>query len=154
LHPGYGTLEIRGCDAQTDVADAVALVGLAQTLVAWLAARYDAGEHLPVHSTHLISESLRIGARSGAGGELLDLETGERQPVTIRVRTLLDQLAPVAVELGTERELGRISLMASTGGADRQKAIVEERGQDGLVGWLASETLASAQMYLARARTS
>ena len=34
LHPGHGTLEIRACDAQTDLADAVALVGMAQTLVA------------------------------------------------------------------------------------------------------------------------
>ena len=43
LHPGFGTIEIRVCDTQTEIADTVALVALAQALVAWLEARYDAG---------------------------------------------------------------------------------------------------------------
>ena len=151
LHPGHGTLEIRVCDTQTELADAVALVGLAQTLVAWLAGRYDAGEHLTVHDTCRISESLWVGARTGARGTLLDLDTGEQEPVVSRVRKLLDQLAPVAAELGTERELARASLLARACGADRQREVVHERGLDDLVDWLATQTLTSARRYLVRA---
>jgi carboxylate-amine ligase len=151
LHPGHGTLEIRACDAQTELADAVALVGFAQTLVAWLAGRYDRGERLAVHDSYRISESLWMGARSGAGGTLLDLQTGKRVRVAARIGGLLDELAPVAAELGTERELARASLLTRACGADRQRERVDRLGIDGLVDWLAERTLASARAYLVRA---
>ena len=151
LHPGHGTLEIRACDAQTELADAVALVGLAQTLVAWLAGRYDAGARLPVYDTYRIAESLWIGARDGASGALLDLDTGRREPVVSRIGRLLERLAPVGVELGTERELARASLLAWTGGADKQRLVVREQGPDVLVERLAAQTVASAHRYLVRA---
>jgi carboxylate-amine ligase len=151
LHPGYGTLEIRVCDTQTDLQDAVALIGLAQTLVARLAARYDAGERLAVHDTYRISESVWFGARSGALGTVLDLDSGEQQSVDRRLAGLLEELAPLAAELGTERELARVSLLARAGGAERQRRLVRERGLHELVDWLASQTLASARRYLVRA---
>ena len=151
LHPGHGTLEIRTCDAQTDLTDAVALVGLAQTLVAWLASRYDRGEPLAVHDSYRISESLWIAARDGARGTLPDLETGEPQPVVRRIGRLLDELAPVAAELGTERELARVSLLARACGAERQRERVGRLGIDGLVDWISQRTLDSARHYLVRA---
>ncbi len=148
LHPGHGTLEIRACDAQTDVADAVALVGLAQTLVAWLAGRYERGESLPVHDSYRISESLWMAAREGA---VLDLDTGEREPILTRIGRLLDVLAPVGAELGTERELARVFMLARSCEAERQRERVDRVGIDDLVDWLADETLASARRYLVRA---
>jgi carboxylate-amine ligase len=151
LHPGYGTIELRACDTQTDSADAAALVGLAQTLVASLAGRYDAGERLPVHDSHRIAESCWLGARTGAGGMLLELETGVREPTADRIGRLVDRLAPVAVELGTERELARVLLLARASGADEQRRAVNEHGSIGLVDWLANRTLTSARTYLARA---
>jgi carboxylate-amine ligase len=151
LHPGYGTLELRACDTQTDVVDAAALVGLAQTLVASLAGRYDAGEPLPVHESCRIAESAWLGARTGAAGVLLDLETGARERTAERVARLVDRLAPAAVELGTERELARVLLLTRACGADEQRRAVDERGPDGLVDWLANRTLTSARAYLARA---
>jgi carboxylate-amine ligase len=151
LHPAYGTVEIRACDTQTELADAAALIGLAQTLVAWLVGRYDAGEHLPVHDSHRIGECVWVGARTGAGGVLLDLESGAQEPAVERIGRLVDQLAPVAVELGTERELARVLMLARASGADGQRRAVDERGSDGLVDWLANRTLASARTYLAHA---
>jgi carboxylate-amine ligase len=151
LHPGHGTLEIRVCDAQTDLADAVALVGLAQTLVAWLAGRHDAGERLPVHDTYRISESLWIGARAGAGGNLLDLDSGEPEPVVGRIERLVERLAPLSVGLGTEHELARVLMLALAGGADRQREAVQSRGPETLIDWLAATTLASARSYVVRA---
>ena len=150
LHPGHGTIEIRACDAQTELADAVALVGLAQTLVAWLAGRYDRGETLAVHDSYRISESLWSAARDGVHGELLDLESGEREPVHGRVGRLLDELAPMAAELGTERELARVSLLARACGAERQREQVARVGIDRLVDWLSAQTLESARRYLLR----
>jgi carboxylate-amine ligase len=150
LHPGYGTLEIRACDSQTELADTVALVGLAQTLISWLAGRHDAGHRLPVDDSRRIAESLWLGARTGGGGMLLDLETGAQEAIADRIARLVEHLAPAAVELGTERELSRVLVLARAGGADRQRDAVEERGAGGLVDWLAAETVVSAHTYLVR----
>jgi carboxylate-amine ligase len=151
LHPGYGTLELRACDAQTDLADSAALVGLTQTLVAWLAGRHDTCRRLPVHDSHRIAESLWLGAGTGARGTLLDLETGVQEPAADRIGRLVDRLAPEAVELGTERELARVLVMARGCGADEQRRVAGDRGADGLVDWLANRTLTSARTYLFRA---
>jgi carboxylate-amine ligase len=147
LHPGYGTLELRVCDTQTEIGDTVALVALAQTLVAWLAQRYDAGEPLPVHDGHRITESVWLGMRAGAPAELLDLDTGERQPTVDRITALLEALAPTAGELGTWWELTRLLTLAVARGADRQEKAVREQGLCRLVDWLARGTLDSAHAY-------
>lgn len=147
LHPGCGTLEIRVCDTQTELEDAVALIALAQALVAWLAERYDAGEELPVHDTYRIAESLWLAGHVGAARDVLDLDTGVRRPVAERLDELLDALGPTARELGTESELGRLGMLATSTGADRQRHLVRTEGVERLVEWLAVETTASARRY-------
>jgi carboxylate-amine ligase len=147
LHPRYGTLELRACDTQTDVADAVALIALAQTLVAWLAARHDDGERLPVHDAHRIAESLWLAGRDGPRA-LPDLDSGRLEPVVDRVGALLEALAPVAADLGTGDELARVATLAHTGRADLQRALVRRRGLTVLLETLAARTLDSARGYL------
>jgi carboxylate-amine ligase len=148
LHPGYGTLEMRVCDTQTEVEDSVALVALVQTLVAWLAERHDAGETLPVHDDHRLTESLWVASRDSATPEILDLETGARRPTDDRIAELLSELAPTARELGAEADLERLRTLAVTRGADLQQQFVGEQGLDRLVSWLARRTSDSARTYL------
>ena len=149
LHPGFGTIEIRVCDTQTEIADTVALVALAQALVAWLEARYDAGELLPVHDSHRITESLWLGMRTGNRAELLDLDTGERHSVRDRIAGLVATLEPTARELGTCDVLAQLSRPAATRGAERQARVVAEEGPGGLVRWLARRTTASSHSFRA-----
>ncbi len=151
LHPGYGTVEIRACDAQTEISDTVALVALAQALVAWLAERVDAGETLPVHDGYRIAESLWLASLDRAAPEVLDLDTGMRVPLVERVAELVEVLAPTAVELGTERELARLRELARARGADRQLEIASALGVDGLAARLTEDTIASARRCLERA---
>jgi carboxylate-amine ligase len=151
LHPGFGTLELRVCDTQTEIADTVALVALAQTLVAWLAQRHDAGERLPVYDSHRIGESVALGLRTGGARSLLCLETGERQRTSDRIGRLLDELAPTAADLGTTVELARLLQPDANRGAGRQEAVAHERGADGLVDWLARRTLEASRAFLAEA---
>jgi carboxylate-amine ligase len=151
LHPGFGTLELRVCDTQTEIRDTVALVALAQTLVAWLAQRHDAGERLPVHDGHRIAESVWLGLLTGGPGSLLCLETGERQPTTDRVARLVDVLGPTAAELGTHTELARLGSLAAVRGAERQEVVARHRGPAGLVDWLARRTLDSPRALLEQA---
>jgi glutamate---cysteine ligase / carboxylate-amine ligase len=149
LHPGFGTVEIRVCDTQTDVADIVTLVAFAQTLVAWLEARHDAGEALAVHDGHRITESLWLGMRTGERAELLDLDTGARQSLPERVADLVELLDPTARELGTHGELARLPTLAAARGAERQAEVLAAGGPRELVSSLTRRTLVSSYAYRA-----
>jgi carboxylate-amine ligase len=145
LHPRYGTIEVRVCDAPSDAADATALVALVQALVSWLAERYDTGEALTVYDSHRISESLWLAIRDGAAGDLLDLDDGRAEAAAARIDRLLSALEPVARQLGSEEQLQRIAALAELDGAARQRAVVREHGISGLVDRLAALTVASAR---------
>src|SRR5207302_2169626 len=80
LHPGFGTLEFRVPDAQSTVDDAAAIAAVAQTLVAWLGARHDAGEELTVDPAWRIEENRWSACRAGIEGEMADLQSGRRRP--------------------------------------------------------------------------
>jgi carboxylate-amine ligase len=151
LHPALGTIELRVCDAQTELDDTVALVALFQALVAFLAERHDAGEALPVHDGHRIAESVWLAAHVGTRRELLDLDTGMRRPLADRVAELLETLEPTSRELGTEPELPRIARLATACGADHQRRLAAETGIEALPVQLAAETAASACRVHARA---
>jgi glutamate---cysteine ligase / carboxylate-amine ligase len=151
LHPGFGTVEVRVCDTQTDLDDTVSLVALTQALVAWLIERHDAGETLPVHDGYRIAESLWLAAHVGATRDLLDLDTGARRPLPERIAELLEALGPTARELGTESELARLATLATWCGADRQRQVVQAVGIDRLPAWLTAESTASARRVRARA---
>jgi carboxylate-amine ligase len=83
-HPGFGTLELRAPDQQTTVAESAAVAAVVQALVAWLAARHDDGEALPVHETWRIEQNRWSAARHGLDGVVADLDTGERRPTRSR----------------------------------------------------------------------
>jgi carboxylate-amine ligase len=151
LHPAFGTLEIRICDVQTEVEDAMALAAFSQALVAWLLDRYDLGEPLPVHDSHLIEENLALAARDAMGGWLIDLDSGRRVPTVDRVETLLDVLTPFSAALGSEHELERVAALAWVNGAERQRQFVAEQGIGALTDWLAELTDESARRGRAEA---
>ena len=147
LHPSLGTVEVRVCDTQTEIPETVALVALVQTLTAWLAERYDAGERLPVHDGERIAESLWLGLRTASPGELADLDTGTRQPVLEELARLVEALEPTARQLGTGDLLATLPRLAATRGAAREEAVAGTHGLDGLVGWMTRRTLDSARSY-------
>jgi len=152
-HPLYGTLELRVPDAQTTLAEAAGVVVFAQALVAWLAQRWDAGEPLPVAPTWRIEENRFAALRDGLDGELADLETGARMPARERLHALLDELAPVARQLGAGALLPHARALAERNGALRQRAVAAERGLRGLVAWMAErygDPLGSAVAWVSR----
>lgn len=136
LHPLYGTLELRAPDMPSTLRDTVAITAVFQALVAWLAARHDAGEKLPAVAGVRIDENRWRALRHGLAGELADLETGEPEWTRGRIARLLDELDPVAARLGAAAELRDARELLACNGAERQRAIAAERGLDGLVGWL------------------
>ena len=125
-HPAYGTLEVRVPDAQTTIEDAAAVARFAVALIAWLAAREDAGEPQPAAPTWRIEENRWSAARHGTDGTLADLVTGERTATKDRLHALIETV-------GASEALPLVERC----GAARQRAVAAERGLPGLARWLA-----------------
>jgi carboxylate-amine ligase len=126
LHPRFGTVEIRVCDAVTRLEDAVALAAFCQSLVKLYSERYDARDGIPSYHRILTTENKWLAARYGLEAPVMDLATGRRNrvPVAQLVRRTLRELEPHARELGCDDELGGIRAILSKGnGADRQRRI-------------------------------
>ena len=123
LHPKWGTIEIRICDAVTRVEDAVAITAYCQALVKHYSEIYDRREPIPTFHRILTTENKWLAARYGLEAPVMDLATGRRNrvPVAQLVRRRLRDLEPHARELGSERELEGIrGILGRGNGADRQ----------------------------------
>jgi len=126
LHPRFGTVEIRICDAVTRVEDAVALAAFCQALVKLYSERYAVGAEIPSYHRILTTENKWLAARYGLEAPVMDLATGRRNrvPVAQLVRRTLKEIEPHARELGCEHELEGIrEILARGNGSDRQRRI-------------------------------
>jgi len=125
-HPRLGTVEVRICDAVTNVEDAVAIAAYVQALAKHLSELFDDGEEIPSYHRILTTENKWLAGRYGLEAPVMDLTTGRRNrvPVAQLVRRTLRDLEPHARELGAERELDGIKdILARGNGADRQLRI-------------------------------
>jgi len=142
-HPDFGTVEFRMCDATPTVRETVALAALAQTLVESTIRQIDAGTLPPPPREWTIRENRWLAARYGLDAALIVQPPGcdhpERRPVRELVSELLEELHPVASDLGTLDQLADLETMLTAGsGAQRQRRVVEAGG-----------TLADVVQYLA-----
>jgi carboxylate-amine ligase len=123
LHPKWGTIEVRICDAVSRLADTVALTAYCQALVKHYSELYEAGKPIPSFHRILTTENKWLAARYGLEAPVMDLATGRRNrvPVAQIVRRRLKELEPHARELGSERELEGIrDILGRGNGADQQ----------------------------------
>ena len=145
-HPGFGTVELRMCDAMPTVHETVALAGLAQTLVAWCLDRIADGTlpHPPTQWS--VKQNRWLAARHGVDAELIVerertdatwthesntpvYQVGNRlvdkAPLRRLLAELVETLRPTAERLGTESSLTDVLAMAERGsGTSRQRALV------------------------------
>jgi carboxylate-amine ligase len=123
LHPRLGTIEIRICDAVTDLDDVIAITAYCQALVKHYSELFDAGEEIPSYHRILTTENKWLAARYGLDAPVMDLLTGKRNRGTVAasIRRTLNAIAPHARELGTEEQLEGIEEILRRGNAaDRQ----------------------------------
>ncbi len=126
LHPRLGTVEMRVCDAVTDLDDVVAIAAFFQALVKLYCEEYEAGKPIPTYHRILTTENKWLAARYGLEAPVMDLATGRRNrvPVAQLIRRTLRDIEPHARELGSEGELEGVREILSRGnGAHRQLRI-------------------------------
>jgi len=122
-HPRLGTVELRICDAVTQVDDAVALAAYFQALVKMLCEQVESGRGVQSFHRILSTENKWLAARHGLAAPVIDLATGQAERVPLRrlIRRTLRELEPHARELGCERELeGVDEILANGNGAEAQ----------------------------------
>lgn len=124
-HHSFGTVEVRICDGQTEMADALALAALSLACIAGYCADADEGRPLPAHPRGLIDENMWRAQRNGLDGRLIDLDRGVERSAAEAVLALLERTEPHHARLGLTPFLSRIETMLSEGnGAARQRALM------------------------------
>ncbi len=120
MHPGYGTIEIRICDAQTRLDDSLALAALIQSTCAWLGDAWERGTLPDPVPEMLINENKWSAARYGLDGQFIDFSSDSRISTRDAVLSLIDKVTPFAHELGAAADLAGLDSLLDANGASRQ----------------------------------
>ncbi len=120
-HHSYGTLEVRVCDGQAEMSEALAVGALALACIARFCRDYDDGVPLPAHPGRLIEENMWRAIRHGLDGRMIDFTRGVDRPTVQAIEELLAWTAPVHSELGLGPFVRQVPVMLADGnGAQRQ----------------------------------
>ena len=126
-HPAFGTLELRICDGIPTMDELCAVVALSQSLVVWLAERYNSGLELPEHRAWTIRDNKWRAARWGLDAEIIRDEDGNVMALRRSLNEVVEKLAPTAEKLGCLRELGGVQDILERGtSSTRQREVFAE----------------------------
>jgi carboxylate-amine ligase len=128
-HPDIGTVELRVCDAPTTLSRLVALVGLVQTLYAWLDQRYRDGEPFSAPPYWIMRENKWRASRWGVEADIVLDEAGSTGNLKAEIRGLLERLAPLARTLRCGEEVASLANgLEGSLSYDRQRQVAKDAG--------------------------
>ena len=138
-HQKFGTVELRAPDVQADASYTAALAALVQCLVASVGAGTD--DQAPENILFKAENKWRA-VRHGMDAEFYDFAAGMVIPARSMARGLVEELRPVAQDLGCEEELGGVLEIVELGtGAELQRAAYERSGSlEGVIDYLTQGT--------------
>ncbi|NKQ27443.1 carboxylate-amine ligase [Streptomyces galbus] len=141
LSERYPTVEVRCCDVQLGVDDAVMLAGLVRALVETALAEAAHGVPVPECAQELLQASMWHAARHGLGGTLVAPAGGQR-PAGEVVDALLRHVAPALEASGDDRTVTALlrRLRRHGTGAERQRAALAEGGIAAVTGLILSRS--------------
>jgi carboxylate-amine ligase len=136
-HQKFGTVELRAPDVQTDPSYTVALAALVQCLVARAGV-----ENRPAGDALYNAENKWRAVRHGMDADFYDFVAGRAMPARSMARGLVEELRPVARDLGCEEELcGVLEIVELGTGAELQRAAHRRSGSlEGVVDYLIEGT--------------
>ena len=106
--PKFGTIEFRVCDAATNLAEVGMAAALSQCLVEHFSRKLDAGETLPAVPAWFVDENKWRAARYGMDAILILDADGNEEPVADTLVRMVDELTPIAQDLGCVDELNMV----------------------------------------------
>ncbi len=129
--PRWGTIEVRACDGMSTLPELASVAALVQVLVEDFSRQLDEGRTLPEMPAWFHRENKWRAARYGMDARVIVDAAGTQRPVREHLAESLEQLAPVAVELGCVREFGSIATTLDDGASyERQLTIANATGGD------------------------
>jgi len=136
-HQKFGTVELRAPDVQTDTSYTAALAALVQCLVA------SAGVGMDRQNALYNAENKWRAVRYGMDADFYDFAAGRVVPARSMARGLVEELRPVARDLGCEDELGGVLEIVELGtGAELQRAAFERSSSlEGVMDYLIEGTV-------------
>jgi carboxylate-amine ligase len=136
-HQKFGTVELRSPDVQTDASYTAALVALVQCLIVSAAA-----EETPPTNPLFNGENKWRAVRHGMDADFYDFTAGSSIQARAMARGLVEELRPVAQDLGCEHELVGVLEITELGtGTELQRAALDRSGSlEGVVDYLIKGT--------------
>ncbi len=128
--PRWGTIEVRACDGLSTLSEMAAVAALVQVLVEHFSRLLDEGAALPDLPAWFHRENKWRAARYGLDARVIVDTIGTQRPVREHLTEKIEELAPVAVELGCVREFGSIASILD-GGASYARQLAVADATDG-----------------------
>ena len=141
-HPHFPTLEFRVCDMPMRLEETIAIAALCQAIIAKLYKLHEKNLSFRQYSRALIMENKWRAARYGLDGNMIDFGKQCEVPARKLVEEILEFVADVSVELGSQEEIGYVRRILEHGnGADRQLRVFHETGDlKNVVDYMIEET--------------
>ncbi|MDO4888642.1 MAG: glutamate--cysteine ligase [Actinomycetaceae bacterium] len=151
--PRFGTIELRACDASSNLTEVRAAAALVHCLIEAASRELDAGRELPTLPLAFREINKWRSSRYGMEATLVENTAGEQAPVAQSLPELVAWLEPVAADLRCLDDLAAVVDIARDGvGYVRQREVARRTGSlDAVVEHMLSETRAGRPIDPARA---
>lgn len=122
--PRWGTIEVRACDGLSTLPELASVAALVQVLVEHFSRQLDEGRTLPELPAWFHRENKWRAARYGLDARVIVDAAGTQRPVREHLAEVLEELAPVAVELGCVREFGNNAVTLENGASYERQLVI------------------------------
>jgi carboxylate-amine ligase len=129
-HPGFGTIEVRVCDAPSSLRELAAITALIQCLVTHLVRQYDDGVPMRLLHPWVVRENKWRATRHGLDADVIMANDGSHAPLRDLVPALLQELASCAQELNCVAELADVAtILGGNASYERQRQVYADTGR-------------------------
>ncbi|MEC9348744.1 MAG: glutamate--cysteine ligase [Planctomycetota bacterium] len=133
-HPGFGTVEVRVCDAMPTMGENLAVAALVQALIVFLQGQNNEGVTLPILHPRIVTENKWRAARYSMEGTTIVDGDGAQRPIAETMERLLEDLAPVFDRLGSAAQVPLLQRMVrGPSSYARQRRVFEKTGDTSAV---------------------
>ncbi|MDQ0648147.1 carboxylate-amine ligase [Microbacterium natoriense] len=129
--PRWGTIEVRACDGMSTLPELAAVASLIQVLVEHFSRQLDEGRPLPELQAWYHRENKWRAARYGLDARVIVDSLGGQRSVREHLSDTLEELAPIALDLGCDREFASVSRILDDGASyARQLSVADAAAGD------------------------